>query len=250
MNGAPHPREAPSRKPQGGVRAEQTRGTEAAATLASFEPRASESEARSTRPHEERLLPSLPGSRFRRNVIVSRGPIELFPAHCHLSCALLPVLAEGNKPPGPRHPTPPGAQARPREMRPEAHSPGNPGPSPPAPTFRESKDQNPQKSCEPSGYTPYTHRARHQSPTFIGGKRENIQKAGAGGCFIDFSLFPSPGARWTVGRGSERAISLSRPLRAAGNRGRRWAGPWSRVLAGSPEAPRAEEQDRTGLGGS
>ncbi|CAI9173777.1 unnamed protein product [Rangifer tarandus platyrhynchus] len=99
LNGAPHRRVAPSRKPEGGVRAEHTRGTEAVATLASFEPRAS------------------------------------------------------NKPPGPRHPTPPGAQARPREMRPEARLPGNAGPSPPAPTFRESKEQNPQKSCELSGYT-------------------------------------------------------------------------------------------------
>lgn len=70
LNGAPHRREAPSRKPGGGVHAEQTRGTEAAATLGSLEPRASESEARSPRPHEERLLPSLLGSRFRRNVIV------------------------------------------------------------------------------------------------------------------------------------------------------------------------------------
>ena len=52
------------------MHAEQTRGTEAAATLGSLEPRASESEARSPRPHEERLLPSLLGSRFRRNVIV------------------------------------------------------------------------------------------------------------------------------------------------------------------------------------
>lgn len=87
-------------------------------------------------------------------------------------------------------------------MRPEAHSPGNPGPFPPAPTFRESKDQNPQKSCELSGYTPYTHRPRHQSPTFIGGKRENIQKAGAGGVLLISVYFPlrARGGLWAEAR--------------------------------------------------
>lgn len=48
------------------MRAEQTRGTEAAATLGSFEPRTSESEARSSRravrvPHEEAPAPFFAG---------------------------------------------------------------------------------------------------------------------------------------------------------------------------------------------
>lgn len=59
-----------------------------------------------------------------------------------------------------------------------------------------------------------------KSYLYRGEARKHPEGGRGRGCFIDFSLFPSPGARGTVGRGSERAISLSRPLRAAENRGR------------------------------
>ena len=85
---------------------------------------------------------------------------------------------KGNKPLEPRTA---GRCGRPGgETHLEPGSPGKPGPPPPTPTFRESRDQTPQKWSQLSGYTPCTHRPRPQSPAWIRGERENIPKGVVG----------------------------------------------------------------------
>lgn len=101
----------------------------------------------------------------------------------------------------------------------EPGSPGMPGPPPPTLTFRESRDQNPQKWSHLSGYTQCAHRPRPQSPAWIRGERGNIPQ---GVVWLIWAYHLPLGALdGPVGRDSERGPSLSRQARAAENRGRR-----------------------------
>lgn len=222
LNGAPHRHEASSRKPGGGVRAEQTRGTEAAATLGSFEPRASESEARSSRravrvPTRSACFllcwaPALGGM-----LLSEEAPLNYF-----LPIVTFPALSSRSSRKVINHPgpaTPPGAPSRPREE------------TRPKPARGETLALPLPLPCSAKAKTK-THRSRADSRVItsartdlaikvplLWGEARNPGGGGWGVRFTDFSLFPSPGARWTVGRDSERDF-LSRPVRAAENWGR------------------------------
>lgn len=197
------------------MRAEQTRGTEAAATLGSFEPRTSESEARSSRravrvPTRSACsllcwAPALGGM-----LLSEEAPLNYF-----LPIVTFPALSSRSSRKVINHPgpaAPPGAPSRPREETRPKPARGETL-ALPLPLPSSAKATKPHRSRADSRVTPSARTDLAIKVPLLWGEARNPE-GGGGGCVLLISVyFPLPA------RDSERDF-LSRPVRAAENWGR------------------------------